>query len=48
MLEQCKSCIYKEINTDDIDKNSIGWCYMFKNPPEEICMQHKKDTTESN
>jgi hypothetical protein len=30
----CATCEHKEVEHGD------GWCYMFREEPEEVCMQH--------
>lgn len=31
----CSTCYYKQV-AEDAD----GWCYMFRNEPNEVCMDH--------
>jgi len=31
----CNTCYYKLVAEDD-----DGWCYMFRNEPNEVCMVH--------
>ena len=34
---KCKDCDYFP------DPTRIGWCYMFKEKPEDVCMKFKPD-----
>jgi hypothetical protein len=32
----CAMCDYKKMHTDE----AVGWCYMFRDEPDDVCMQH--------
>lgn len=34
----CETCDYKRMQTSGDDED--GWCYMFREEPTEVCMQH--------
>jgi len=35
----CDTCYFRQV---EHDQNAVQFCYMFKNPPTDICGQHTK------
>jgi len=34
----CETCEYKHLKSPD--QTDDGWCYMFRDEPQEVCMLH--------